>query len=142
VGIRQYRALLVAFCPEFAIYPAEVAHLRPTLETAMVKAWHLEQKFRRAFDKFSATIRAIAHALVVEHALALRAATKAASPRKGQAEVRVLYLPPLDPQQGHADRPAYGRGGELQSSSVSNSPSPRPARGRTVDHARYEGEQS
>lgn len=108
----------------------------------MVKAWHLQQKSRRAFDKFSATIRAIAHALVAEHALALRAATKAASPRKGHAEVRALYLPPLDPQQGDADRPAGGRGGELQSSSVSNSPSPCPACGCTVNQARCEGEQS
>ena len=62
----------------------------------MANTWHLQQQSRWTLDSVNTTIRAIAHAWAAEHALALRAATKAASPRKCQAEVRALYLPPLD----------------------------------------------
>jgi hypothetical protein len=39
-------------------------------------------------------MRAVARAVAVEHALALRAAAKTASPRKNLADVRAMYLPP------------------------------------------------
>lgn len=59
----------------------------------MANAWHLQQKSRRAFDSVSATIRFLA-ALAAEYALALQAATKAASPRRCLCEVRAMCLLP------------------------------------------------
>jgi hypothetical protein len=44
-------------------------------------------------------IGAIARAVVAERSLALRAATKAASPRQRLAEVRAMYVPSLNLDQ-------------------------------------------
>jgi hypothetical protein len=46
-----------------------------------------------------ATIGAILRAVTAEHTLALRAATKAASPRQNLAEVRAMYVPSEPHQQ-------------------------------------------
>jgi hypothetical protein len=44
-------------------------------------------------------IRAFLRAVAAEHTLALRAATKAASPRQNLAEVRAMYISPREPHQ-------------------------------------------
>ena len=59
----------------------------------MAHALHSHQTDRRTLDGILATIRAIVRAVAAEHTLALRAATKAASPRQSLAEVRAMYVP-------------------------------------------------
>ena len=59
----------------------------------MAHVLHLQQTYRLTLGGARATIRAILHAVTAEHTLALRAATKAASPRQSLAEVRAMYVP-------------------------------------------------
>ena len=59
----------------------------------------LQQTYRRTLGGVRATIRAILRAVTAEHTLALRAATKAASPRQNLAEVRAMYVSPREPHQ-------------------------------------------
>ena len=64
----------------------------------MAHVLHLPQTYRRTLGGVRATIRAIVRAVAAEHTLALRAATKAASPRQSLAEVRAMYVPACEPQ--------------------------------------------
>ena len=59
----------------------------------------LQQTYRRTLGGVRATIRAILSAVTAEHTLALRAATKAASPRQNLAEVRAMYVSPRELHQ-------------------------------------------
>ena len=59
----------------------------------------LQHTYRRTLGGVRATIRAILRAVTAEHTLALRAATKAASPRQNLAEVRAMYVSPREPHQ-------------------------------------------
>lgn len=59
----------------------------------MAHVLHLQQTYRRMLGGVRATIGAILGAVTAEHTLALRAATKAASPRQSLAEVRAMYAP-------------------------------------------------
>ena len=61
---------------------------------------HLQQTYRRTLSGVRATIGAILRAVTAEHTLALRAATKAASPRQSLAEVRAMYVPSEPHQHG------------------------------------------
>lgn len=65
----------------------------------MIQALTLPQTYRRNFTGFGAKIGAIVRAVAAEHTLALRAATKAASPRQSLVEVRAMYVPPSEPHQ-------------------------------------------
>ena len=65
----------------------------------MAHALPLQQTYRRTLGGVRATIRAILRAVTAEHTLALRAATKAASPRQNLAEVRAMYVSPRQPHQ-------------------------------------------
>jgi hypothetical protein len=91
--------LLVAFFRPFSIHPIEAANLRPSPEATMAHALHLQQTDRRTRGGVRAAIRAILSAVTAEHTLALRAATKAALPRQSLAEVRAMYVSPLEPPQ-------------------------------------------
>jgi hypothetical protein len=65
----------------------------------MAHILHLQHSRRQTLVRVNAMIGAIARAVVAERSLALRAATKAASPRQRLAEVRAMYVPLiLDPQ--------------------------------------------
>ena len=57
----------------------------------------------RTVDGIIATIRAIVSAVTAEHAMALRAATKAASPRESLAEVRAMYISTRETQEDGAE---------------------------------------
>ena len=57
---------------------------------------HPQHSPRQTLERVNATIGAIARAVVADRSLALRAATKAASPRQCLAEVRAMYVPSLD----------------------------------------------
>ena len=61
--------------------------------TGTVLLLHLPQTYRRTLGGVRATIGAILRAVTAEHTLALRAATKAASPRQSLSEVRAMYVP-------------------------------------------------
>ncbi|GEM_PF-5238760 len=50
----------------------------------------------------SVIIRATVRAVLAEQTLALRAATKAASPRQNLTEVRAMYVPISEPDQQHS----------------------------------------
>jgi hypothetical protein len=63
------------------------------VEAMMAHVLHLQQTYRRMLGGVRATIGAILGAVTAEHTLALRAATKAASPRQSLAEVRAMYVP-------------------------------------------------
>ena len=65
----------------------------------MAHALHLQQTDRRTLGGVPAAIRAILRAVTAEHTLALRAATKAALPRQSLAEVRAMYVSPLEAAQ-------------------------------------------
>ena len=95
---RLYPLLVVFFRP-FSIHPIEAANLRQSPEATMAHVLPLQQTYRRTLGGVRATIRAILRAVTAEHTLALRAATKAASPRQSLAEVRALYVPPLASHQ-------------------------------------------
>lgn len=62
----------------------------------MANTLDLQHTSRWTIDRVSATIYVIARIVAAEHALALRAATKAALQRRSLAEVRATYVPPLD----------------------------------------------
>ena len=66
----------------------------------MAHVLHLQQTYRRTLGGVRATIGAILGAVTAEHTLALRAATKAASPRQSLAEVRAMYVPSEPHQYG------------------------------------------
>ena len=66
----------------------------------MAHVLHLQQTYRRMLGGVRATIRAILRAVTAEHTLALRAATRAASPRQSLAEVRAMYVPSAPHQHG------------------------------------------
>ena len=69
----------------------------------MANILHLQHTHRPILDGVSATIRAVARAVAAEHKLALRAATRAASPHQRLAEVRAMYVPsPDSPQESDA----------------------------------------
>ena len=91
--------LLVVFFRPFSIHPTEAANLRPSPETTMANVLPLQHTYRRTLGGVRATIHAILRAVTAEHTLALRAATKAASPRQNLAEVRAMYVSPRDPHQ-------------------------------------------
>ena len=63
------------------------------VEAMIAHVLHLQQTYRRMLGGVRATIGAILGAVTAEHTLALRAATKAASPRQSLAEVRAMYVP-------------------------------------------------
>ena len=65
----------------------------------MAHIMQLQQTYRRTRSGVGAAIRAIARVIAAEHTLALRAATKAASPRQSLAEVRAMYVAPPAPHQ-------------------------------------------
>jgi hypothetical protein len=65
----------------------------------MAHILQLQHSPRQTLERVNATIGAIARAVVAERSLALRAATKAASPRQRLAEVRAMYVSSLDPRQ-------------------------------------------
>lgn len=65
----------------------------------MAHTLRLKQTYRRSGSGVIAAIDETARAIAAEHALALRAAEKAASPRQSVAEVRAMYLPACEPQQ-------------------------------------------
>ena len=66
----------------------------------MAHVLHLQQTYRQTLGGVPTTIGAILRAVTAEHTLALRAATKAASPRQSLAEVRALYMPSEPHQHG------------------------------------------
>ena len=68
--------------------------------TGTVLLLHLQRTYRRTLGGVRATIGAILRAVTAEHTLALRAATKAASPRQSLAEVRAMYVPSEPHQHG------------------------------------------
>ena len=92
--------LLVAFFRPFSIHPLGAANLRASPEDTMAHALHFQQTSQRTLGGVRAAIRAVLGAVTAEHTLALRAATRAASPRRSLAEVRAMYVPPLEPPQG------------------------------------------
>jgi len=64
----------------------------------MAHTLRLKQTVRRNQSGLSDTIGGAARSLAAEHQLALRAAEKAASPRKNLAEVRAMYVATPEPQ--------------------------------------------
>jgi hypothetical protein len=97
---RLYPLLVVFFRP-FSIHPIGAANLRPSPEATMAHVLHLQHTYWRTLGGLRATIRAILRAVTAEHTLALRAATKAASPRQSLAELRAMYVSPREPRQEH-----------------------------------------
>jgi hypothetical protein len=95
---RRYPSLVVFFRP-FSIDPIEAANSRRSQETMMAHTLHSQQTYRRTRNGIIATIRAIMRMVAAEHTLALRAATKAASPRQSLAEVRAMYVPTRETHQ-------------------------------------------
>ena len=65
---------------------------------------HLQRTHRRTLGGVRAAIGAILRAVTAEHTLALRAATKAASPRQSLAEVRAMYVSSEPHQPGGQKR--------------------------------------
>ena len=76
----------------------------------MAHTLRLKQTYRRNQSGISDTIGRSASSLAAEHQLALRAAEKAASPRKNLAEVRAMYVsapePPPDDGAVEQTKPA------------------------------------
>jgi hypothetical protein len=91
---------LVAFFRPFSIYPVEAAHSRPKPEALMANILHLQLTHRPILAGVTAKVRAVARAVAAEHALSLRAATKATSPHQRLAEVRAMYVPSANSHQG------------------------------------------
>ena len=75
----------------------------------MAHVLDLQHSPRQTLVRVNAMIGAIARAVVAERSLALRAATKAASPRQRLAEVRAMYVPSLnlDQQSDFVARSTY-----------------------------------
>ena len=65
----------------------------------MAHILRLRHSPRQTLVRVNAMIGAIARAVVAERSLALRAATKSASPRRHRAEVRAMYVPSLNLDQ-------------------------------------------
>lgn len=66
----------------------------------MAHVLHSHPTHRRNLGGTIATIRAIVRAVTAEHTVALRAATKAASPRQSLPEVRAMYVSTRESQEG------------------------------------------
>jgi len=64
----------------------------------MAHTLRLKQTYRRNQAGVTDTISAAARAVAEDHELALRAADKAASPRKNLAELRAMYVSATEPQ--------------------------------------------
>jgi hypothetical protein len=96
---RIYRIWPVVFLRSLPIDSAGTTNSRQAMENIMTQALPLPQTYRRDFAGFGAKIRAIARAVAAEHTLALRASTKAASPRQSLAELRAMYVLPSEPHQ-------------------------------------------
>jgi hypothetical protein len=71
-----------------------------TMGGNMAHTLGLKQTYRRIQGGKTNTIGTVTRAIAADHELALRAAEKAASPRKNLAEVRAMYVsasePPVD----------------------------------------------
>lgn len=80
-----------------------------TMGVTMAHTLRLKQTYRRNQSGITDMISAVKRAVAAEHELALRAADKAASPRKNLAEVRAMYVSASEP-------PADGSAGEQTSS--------------------------
>lgn len=57
-----------------------------------------QRRYRRTLGGVRATMRAVLNAVTAEHTLALRAAAKAALPRRRLAEVGAMYVSPREPR--------------------------------------------
>jgi len=66
----------------------------------MANTFRLQQTSRWTLEGVLASIHAVLLAVTAEHTRALRAAKKAASPRKSLAEVRAMYVPSEPHQHG------------------------------------------
>ncbi len=96
---RATRPVRVVVLGPFSMDLMATANSRRNRETQMANALQLHPSPRWTLTGFSASMRAIARTLAVEHALALTAASKAALPRKRMSEVRAMYLPASHQQQ-------------------------------------------
>ena len=72
---------------------------------------NLQQTYLQPRKEVGRTLRTIIRALADEHALALYAATKAASPRETLAETRALYVP--SSESAHQDNAGTPNGTPL-----------------------------
>ena len=68
-----------------------------TMGVTMAHTLRLKQIYRRNHGGITDTIGAVTRAVAAEHELALRAADKAASPRRNLAEVRAMYVSASEP---------------------------------------------
>jgi hypothetical protein len=68
-----------------------------TMGVTMAHTLRLKRIYRRNQPGMTDMIAAVAGAVAAEHELALRAAEKAASPRKNLAEVRAMYVSASEP---------------------------------------------
>ena len=77
----------------------------------MAHTLRLKQTYRRSQGGILDAIGGAARSLAAEHQLALRAAEKAASPRKNLAEVRAMYVstPEPQPDSGTVEQTKLGR---------------------------------
>jgi len=89
----------VVFFRPFSIDSMQDANSRVSREIPMADTFQLHPSFRWRRDGVGASMRALVRAVADEHALALHAAGKAASPRQSLAELRALYLPADPPPQ-------------------------------------------
>jgi len=81
-----------------------------TMGVTMAHTLRLKQTYRRNQSGMTDTIGAVTRAVAADHELALRAAEKAASPRKNLAEVRAMYVSASEPPvEGSAVEPASAR---------------------------------
>ena len=69
-------------------------------EPIMAHLLHLHRTYRRTLGGVLGPIGAVLRAIASEHTRALRAATKAASPRQSLAQVRAMYVPSEPRQHG------------------------------------------
>jgi len=77
-----------------------VASSSQRLQPSMNPVLHLQPMVQRTLAGVGAKTCAIARVVTAEHTLAWQAATKAASPRQNLAEVRAMYLPPVQAEAG------------------------------------------
>jgi len=87
----------VRFSMSAAWYEIETRNAPPTSETDVARTLSLPPTSRQILERVPATVLAIARAVAADHALALRAAARATSPRRNLVEVRAMYLPQLPP---------------------------------------------
>lgn len=64
----------------------------------MAHTLRFKQTYRRNQGATADSIGTVARAIAADHDLALRAAAKAASPRKNLAELRAMYVSTPEPQ--------------------------------------------